>query len=272
MTVPPGYHYMQPPDPTRPRVRFEAIEEAWNLFRQQMGPWIGATLIFLALIGVFYIAWIVWVLSSGIIPTRPVPAGGPPPMPNLGPTTILLLTLFGIVLWLLVAFLMAGMFRMAVRQARGERISMGDLFSAGDAWLRVLGAYILVSMVGMVGFFLLILPAFIFAGLLMLTFPLIVDQRVGMMEAMQRSWDALKKEWLMAALFYVVVSLLAGIGVYLLGIGLLFTFPLFFLSLAVVYRDFFLMPPILSAPPPMPAFDIAPAGTAPPSPPDVPTG
>ncbi|HLV78926.1 MAG TPA: hypothetical protein VKT32_01555 [Chthonomonadaceae bacterium] len=269
MTVPPGYHYMQAPDPMRPKIRFDAIGEAWTLFSQQMGPWIGAGLIVLAIYGCFYIAEIIWIFSN-LKPLGPQPGGGPPPVAEMGATDIFF-SLAGLVIWLVMAFLMTGMYRMAVRQVRGERIALRDLFSIGDVWLRSLGAYFLIGLVACVGFLLLIIPGFIFYGLLMLTIPLIVDKRLRVMEAMQLSWDSLKKDWLMAAVFYFITLIVGGVGICAFFIGLLFTFPLMFLSHAIVYRDFILTPQMMQAPPPA-AFDLPPSGTMPPPPPEAPLG
>jgi uncharacterized membrane protein len=51
--------------------------------------------------------------------------------------------------------------------------------------------------------------------------------------------NALKGDALMAILFYLVVVIMAAAGLLACCIGALVTFPLFILSVAIVYRDFF---------------------------------
>ena len=80
---PTGLSLHAAPDPLRPQIRFEAIGEAWNLFTQQMGAWIGVTLILVAPAGLPYIAWMFWILSMGVLVTRPSLRGSLPPIPDL---------------------------------------------------------------------------------------------------------------------------------------------------------------------------------------------
>lgn len=94
-------------------------------------------------------------------------------------------------------------------------------------------------LITMVGALFCYLPGIIAAGLLMFVYPIIVDQRVGAIEAMRLSWNALKPDLWTATGYYFVLALLASLGSYLCGIGMFATFPLLFLGTTLVYRDFF---------------------------------
>ena len=83
-------------------------------------------------------------------------------------------------------------------------------------------------------------PAFIAAGVLMFTVPLIVDGRLPPLDALQRSWRALKGEWLAGRDFHLVVNVIAGLGACCCCVGQFFTMPLYCLAIAVLYRDVFL--------------------------------
>jgi uncharacterized membrane protein len=74
----------------------------------------------------------------------------------------------------------------------------------------------------------------------MFTLPLIVDARLEPLQAVRESWGALKDQWFSAALFHLVLGLLAFAGMCLCCVGILITLPLYSLSIAVLYRDFFL--------------------------------
>jgi uncharacterized membrane protein len=84
-----------------------------------------------------------------------------------------------------------------------------------------------------------VLPCYVVSGLLMLTTPLIVEKRLGAVDAMKQSWAALQPDWLTATLFMFVLPLLSSLGAFACGVGLLFTMPLLFLGQAVVYADLF---------------------------------
>ena len=144
-------------------------------------------------------------------------------------------------------FFTVGMHRMAVKQMRGQMISVGDLFSGSDGFPAVLGASILMGL-AMIPAVLTIVGPYVLAGLWMLTIPLIIDQRIGAIEAMRRSWHALKGQWVMAALFYFVVAIIAGCGIYACGVGVLFSYPLLFLIHTIVYSDFFNPPGMYPGP------------------------
>ncbi|HLK56712.1 MAG TPA: hypothetical protein VKU00_09115 [Chthonomonadaceae bacterium] len=239
-----GSSYPPPEYRMAPKVRFEAIGEAWQLFSQQMGTWILALLIFLAIYFAIYIGIYV-VLMVGIFGTLMATGGsasgqhGGDPSAMLG-VLFLGYSILALVILALVSYFTAGMLRMAIRQVRGEPIGIGDLFSGGDAFLPVLGATLLVGLATGIGGMLLVIPGFIVAGLFFLTIPLIVDRKMGVIEAMTASWNALKSDWLMATLFAFVLPLIAGLGALACGFGMLFTMPLLYLGMAVVYRDFFM--------------------------------
>jgi len=135
--------------------------------------------------------------------------------------------------------------------------------------LPLIGASILIGIGTQIGAMLCIIPGLILAGLWMLTLPLIVDKKMGVIEAMSASFNALKSDMLTATLFYLVLSLVAAIGALLCGVGALFTYPLFPLAIAIVYRDFFLGGntggPTLNMPlPPQSAYGSQPGGYPPP--------
>ena len=208
------------------RVRIEAIRDAWNLFTQQMGTWILAQLAFagVMLFGMIALGILMSLIASGESTAIPIIL------------TIILALLMGFG----ALFLSGGLYRMAIKQVKGEVIRVGDIFSVTDVLPQLLGTYILIGISVTIASMFLVIPGYIVGGLLMLAIPLVVDKRCGVMEALTKSWNALKSEWAMAGIFYFVVSCLPSIGAILLIVGMLLTFPLYFLATAVLYRDFFL--------------------------------
>jgi len=144
-----------------------------------------------------------------------------------------------IVSYVISVFLLGGMYRMAINKLRNNPIAVSDLFNVGDVFPALLLGAFLVGLLCFIGFILCIIPGIIVGGMLMFTIPLIVDRRLGAIEAISQSWNALKGDLLNATLFYFVVTLIAAAGILACGVGILVTFPLFVLSIALAYRDFF---------------------------------
>ena len=66
----------------------------------------------------------------------------------------------------------------------------------------------------------------------MLAIPLVVEGRLPATGALIQSWHALKSQWLTAAVFHWVLIIVAVSGVLLCGVGVLFTGPLYCLSVS----------------------------------------
>jgi uncharacterized membrane protein len=222
--------------PYRPEITFDAISEAWGFFTQQMGAWIVAELIVFAIVGAMYFGMFTIVLAPMMMSSRG--SSGAPGGAALGAMNVGMM--FGMLVIVVVLFtLMGGMYRMAIKQVRGEAIAIGDLFSVTDVIGNLALAAILMGIINWIGSLLCIIPGLVAQGLMMFTIPLVVDQRLSAVEALSKSFETLKPHAVMATVFALVVGLVAGLGGILCGVGALFTFPLFPLSVAILYRNFF---------------------------------
>ena len=215
----------------RPRVRFDAIGDAWRLFNLRPLTWVLAGLI--VLVGNSLLYGAVYSILGNPIPR----SGGGFRVALPPPGTLLNAVLSAI----LNGLFLGGMFRMACLQVRGKTIAFTDLFGVAQVSPRELilgcGSYGLICFAASL---VLVLPAFVAAGVLMFTLPLIVDGRMSAFDALRASWHALKGQWLQATVFHLVAYLVTGLGACLCGVGLVITMPLYCLSIAVLYRDFFL--------------------------------
>lgn len=219
-----------------PKVRFgEWIGEGWNMFAEQWKVWVLNALVLslvtiIPAIAIYIAVFLVAAASAG--------RGGV----GLSIAMLPLMFLAAILIIACSTFLIGGMYRTAFKQLRGEPISTGDLFSAGDRFLPLLGASIVIGILVMIGMALCIIPAFIVAGALYFTLPLVVERGLGVGEAIQKSRDATRGDLFMFVVFTLVVLLLAQAGSYLCYVGLLVTWPLQFTIAAVAYRDCFGVP------------------------------
>lgn len=216
--------------PTGPRIRFEVIGEAWGELTRNMGTWVVALLIPIVVIGIIaFLGYSAMVL--------PLILGG-----DEAPTLVGMM--FGYLILVFLILVVSGAFfgalyRMAIRQIRGEMPSVNDLFQSFDLAPRFIAAHLIIGILSYIGFFLCVIPGLIFGGMSFLAYPIIADRNVGAVDAIRMSWETLKKDALMAILFFIVLSIVAQLGSVACGIGVVITMPMLFLGSAIVYRDFF---------------------------------
>jgi uncharacterized membrane protein len=216
-----------------PTITFTAIGEAWRLYRCYWGTW--SLTMLAALVATSLGQGVAWLFTAAVGAGM---MGGlfAPGLPLLG-------SLLGM---MIAGFFVGGMVRMAVRQIRGRRPHVRDLFQVTDDWFDVALGSVLFGVPFAVGCSLFVVPGLIVGGLFLFMFPLIVDTHLPATGAMIRSYHAARPQWLAASAVHLAILAAAGSGFLLAGIGLLFTGPLYALSLAVLYRDIFLSPSAVS--------------------------
>jgi hypothetical protein len=214
---------------TWPLVRFAVIKEAWGLYKQHALVWSLAMLIVMACYSVVN-GTLFAVLDRG----EPLGPGGfrlfLPPTAHAA--SLIASTVVS-------GFFLGGMIRMAGVQIRGGVPRLEQLFSIKDCWFDLLLVSFLIGVAISIGFALCFIPGLIVFGLLMLAIPLVSEGRLPATGAMIQSWHALKSQWLTAAVFHWVLFILANSGLLLCFVGVLFTGPLYCLSVTILYHNFF---------------------------------
>jgi len=253
-----------------------------------MGVWIGAFVLYALVASVL---WLLWSIPTGIYETfhQLISAAinhTAPHVPAQNPYTQLARNQgFSLLLAAANAVLLGGLYRMALRQMRGEPISAAGAFSAFPQALPL--AIVAVCVAGSVALLeglllgllhltgmpaagavsvaglLVLIPSIVVQGLLMFAPLLILDKNVSAVDAILGSVRLLRGQWLMGVLFYFIAALIGGIGIMLCGIGAIATYPLFLISVAVGYFALTQPPPTYSAPYPYAA---PPPGVWPPPP------
>lgn len=214
--------------PTGPSIRFDVIGKAFNMVFADLGTWVVAALVLV--LGVGIVESIIYFIA--IIPLLSGSMGG------------LILTMFMMVVMAFVVsaianVLIANMYRMALIALSGQRPSVNEMFKFGSNVGNIVVGALLVGLLTALGVIACYIGAFVVGGLLMFTMPLIVDKNMPAVDAMKLSFETLKKEAVMAAVFFFVIGICAGIGGVACGIGAIFTFPVLPLSVAMLYRDYF---------------------------------
>ena len=224
------------------QVRFgEWIGEGWKMFTAQWKGWVLISLGLFCAVAIPVMAFVIFLYAA--LFAAALQQAGTQASSAAAPLSAFLtfgsFFLFGLVMLPLSALLTGGMHRAALKQLRGGQVEFSDLFSARDQYLPLLGAMLLTGLLVGIGSLLCSIPGFIVAGLLFFTLPLIIDRKLGVIDAMKASVEMTKPNLLMFTLFAFVVQLIAGAGELACIVGLLATLPLMFTITASAYRDCF---------------------------------
>jgi predicted RNA-binding Zn-ribbon protein involved in translation (DUF1610 family)/uncharacterized membrane protein len=132
-------------------------------------------------------------------------------------------------------FLQLGQARLLLNVARGEKAEIGDLFSGGKYFLRMVGSSILFTLMIGVGFVACIVPGIILSLMFWpYVFVLIDDDPPGI-DCLSRSRDVTKDNLGASFLLFLLFVGLVLLGFLALCIGVIFTAPLAALMFAVAY-------------------------------------
>jgi len=128
---------------------------------------------------------------------------------------------------------------MGVRKVAGETISWKMIFQGFSCAGKLIVATLLQSILVTLGFLLLILPGLYLTVGYAMTLPLIVDRGVSPWQAMEMSRKAIHKVWWRMAGLLIIMTLLFLVSFLPLGIGVIWTWPMFVILAGVVYRHLF---------------------------------
>jgi len=147
------------------------------------------------------------------------------------------LTVIGI---LIVGPLLCGFYYIIFQRMKGQNATTGDLFKGFDVLWDALLAWVIIFavtfIVGLVPFLGIILSLLVGAPFIFV-FPLIWEKRLSFIDAIKESLQLFKERWSDLLPFYVVASLVGAAGFLLVGIGVIFTFPIYLYATACLYRD-----------------------------------
>jgi len=232
------------------RVDFSWIGQAFELFKANWVIWIVAALM-------QYVPTVIGAIIGGVFgatetqhtayPQSPYGALHGLPSVSTGLNTLnghlppVIALAFDILSLLYFGWLNGGIYTTAVKQVRGELISVSDLFNGGSLLWRMLGYTFIYYLAYLVGLAFCIVPGYLVLGLLLPGFALIADgQTVG--NAISRSMTAMSRDILSAATFSFVMQLVMFVSLIPCCLGLFVTIPMYLLIPALAYRDMIGMP------------------------------
>jgi len=161
---------------------------------------------------------------------------GDPILYIVGGAILLLLSIlsFG----LLAGPAIGGLVWVTLKRCRGEEVTLGDLFKGFESFANNLVAGITLLLMVVAGLCLFIVPGIVLGALFCFTFAFIADRGLPLPEAMAASRRIPGSEDLLdRCLFFLVLLIVGFSGAALLVVGLLFTWPLMWATVAVAYED-----------------------------------
>jgi uncharacterized membrane protein/DNA-directed RNA polymerase subunit RPC12/RpoP len=198
------------------------LKEAWQKTSGVKGPiWGAALMIFLVIIGFSLGGWLLSTVLGG-------------EGENLALSAALQITLT-----VAIYPLIAGVMMIGLRHSVGRPVSWKQAFGYFALLLPLVVSSLLATVLTFVGFLLLLLPGIYLSLAYMLVIPLIVDKGMGPWQAMEASRQAIHQCWFKAFGLYFVMVLIYLVSIIPLGLGMIWTLPMFVMVSAILYRELF---------------------------------
>ena len=135
--------------------------------------------------------------------------------------------------------MVAGITIMGIRHAQKKTVSSGSIFSYSHRIPAAILWYILMTLMIVLGFFLLIIPGIYLSFAYMFSLPLMIEKDLTAWQALEVSRKAVTRIWFRASGFLLLVMILLTLGMIPLGIPLIWIVPWIALAYAMLYFKLF---------------------------------
>jgi hypothetical protein len=162
-------------------------------------------------------------------------AAGAPPFDAFAPLQFALTGLAQLVSTVVYSFFYVGITRFALNVARGNAYAFNDLFDVGGAFVPALIANVLYGIAVALGTIFLVVPGVILALGLSFAVPLIVDRKLGAIEALNASWKLTEGHKLNIFVLWAICFAISIAGACACGVGLLVSMPVVIIAMNYVY-------------------------------------
>ncbi len=142
----------------------------------------------------------------------------------------------------------AGMAIFGVRRSADVESSPMIVLSYFHLWIPIFILTLLMYIVLAIGLALLVIPGLYLAVSYMLALPLLIDKKLEPWTALETSRKALTNHWLNFFGISLVLGLINLATIVTLGIGLIWTLPMTYIALGILYRKVFGIEPDTLAP------------------------
>ena len=206
------------------------LSESWEIFQKHMGPLIGA---FLIPAGVSFIFNLVGEIASMVLQG----SGLQSDMPELAYVGIGVAFLMQILASLINVFFVLGTQQIYLKAARDEDPTIGDLFSQGSVYPSGIASLFCFSMAVGFGSLLCLVPGIILFVGLQFHHLVIVDKRLGFIDALGESWRLADGEKMDLFVWAVVCFGLTTAGLLACCVGLFVAIPVVGVGTTLIYLN-----------------------------------
>jgi hypothetical protein len=148
---------------------------------------------------------------------------------------------------LLAGVLYGGLYLFFLKQMRGEKAELGDVFSGFSiAFLNLFVGGLVMQVLLALGFICCIIPGIFLAVAWTFAIPLMIDKKLDFWPAMELSRKVATRHWWQLLGLLAINVLIIIVGHLALCVGFLVAFPLTFAALAYAYEDVFNVAPASS--------------------------
>lgn len=134
---------------------------------------------------------------------------------------------------------LAGINMVGIRQAAGQPVRFGEIFSHFDRSVPIVITTLLMSVLTLIGYVLFVLPGIYLSFAYLLAIPLVVERGLTPWQALETSRKAISQHWFKVFGLFLVLGLLMLLSIIPLGIGLIWTLPWAIVAIGVLYRTIF---------------------------------
>lgn len=133
----------------------------------------------------------------------------------------------------------AGMMMIGIKHAVGAPVNFNEIYQHFDKTMPLFLTMFLMYILIIIGFILLIIPGLYLSVGFALAIPLVVDKRMGPIEALTTSCKAITHKWFNFFGFWILSMLVVLAGILALVVGVVWAYPLVVLGIGIIYRDIF---------------------------------
>jgi len=155
----------------------------------------------------------------------------------VGESVPFLSLLFSFAGWLLQMLVSLGLIKVFLGICDEEEVNISDLFLCYPYLVRYIVALLLYVLIVMVGTLLLVVPGIYFAIRFVFHPFIIVDEDVGAIESLKRSWAITAGSVWNLILIAIIIMAVNFLGMLLLLVGMIFTYPFSIVAAAYIYRQ-----------------------------------
>lgn len=142
--------------------------------------------------------------------------------------------------WILAGPLMCTVFYMMLKSIRtGEKANFSDFAKGFEVFVQALLAWLVSTILTSIGTALCIIPGLVLATGYLFIYPLVMDKGMDFWTAMETSRQKVFEEFFGFLGFAIVCGLIAVLGAFCLGVGILIAFPVIAAAQAYAYEDLF---------------------------------